>query len=117
MPPGSTGTAVTRTATSAAPPSSRSPTRPTATTPTASSTSPGSRADEQPSPDLDALTPGPVGGGWLEHVPDDDPADTTGVQPVATCELGAPVDQYLDDLFPDGQYVGELFDGLAEAKQ
>ena len=72
-------------------------------------------ADEKPHPDLDALTPGPVGTGWLEPVPDDDPADNTGVQPVATCELGAPVEQYLDDLFPPEQYVGELFDGHAGA--
>ena len=59
--------------------------------------------------------PGPAGTGRLEPVPDDDPADTTGVQPVATCELGAPVDQYLDDLFPSGG--GELFDKHAEANQ
>lgn len=74
-------------------------------------------ADDKPHPDLGALTPGPVGTGWLAPLPDDDPADTTGVQPVATCELGAPVDQYLDDLFPDGQYVSELFDGHAGAQQ
>ena len=43
------------------------------------------RADRTaPAPDLDALTPGPVGTGWLEHLPDDDPADITGVQPHAT---------------------------------
>ena len=70
-------------------------------------------ADGNPGPDLAALTPSPVGGGWLAPLPDDDPADTTGVQPVAICELGAPVDQYLADLFPSGG--GELFDKHAEA--
>lgn len=63
-------------------------------------------ADEKPRPDLDALTPGPVGTGWLEALPDDDPPDITGVQPAATRYLG----------MPSGQYVDELFDKHAEAR-
>ena len=64
-------------------------------------------ADEKPGPDLDALTPGPVGTGWLEHLPDDDPADITGIQPADVMYLGK----------PSGEYVNELFSKHAEAQQ
>jgi hypothetical protein len=56
-------------------------------------------ADQKPHPDLDALTPGPVGTGWLVALPDDEPADVTGVQPASTCYLGMPSEQYVDELF------------------
>ena len=68
---------------------------------------PAAHAGGQPAPDLDALTPGPGGTGWLEPLPDDDPADITGVQPPSTRYLGKPI----------GQYVDELFDKHAEAQQ
>ena len=64
-------------------------------------------ADEKPHPDLDALTPGPVGTGWLEPFPDDDPADITGIQPADVMYLGK----------PSGEYVDELFSKHAEAQQ
>ena len=54
---------------------------------------------ERRAPDLAALTRGPHGTGWLEPVPDDDPADVTGVQPVATSYLGMPTQDYLDQLY------------------
>jgi hypothetical protein len=63
--------------------------------------------DGKPFPDLGALTPGPVGTGWLEPLPDDPPADITGVQPHDVRYHG----------MPSGQYVDELFEKHAEAQQ
>jgi hypothetical protein len=67
----------------------------------------GRQHTARPGPDLDALTPGPGRTGWLEPLPDDDPADITGVQPPSTRYLGKEIGQYLD----------ELFDKHAEAQQ
>ena len=62
------------------------------------------KAHEQRAPDLAALTRGLGHTGWLEPLPeDDDPADTTGALPVATCYLGMPSEQYVDELF--GKYA------------
>jgi hypothetical protein len=55
--------------------------------------------DKKPRPDLDALTPGPAGTGWLEALPDDDPADLTWGTTGAARYLGMPSRQYVDELF------------------
>lgn len=58
------------------------------------------REDDEPGPDLDALErPSPVGTGWFPALPDDEPADITGVQPADVRYLGVSSEEYVDELF------------------
>jgi hypothetical protein len=55
------------------------------------------------SPELAALTRTLSGTGWLAALPDDDPLETTGTQPVAVCELGMPTEAYIEELYAEAE--------------
>lgn len=71
---------------------------------------------ERRSPDLARLTRTLNGTGWLPAVPDDEPSEITGVQPVAVCELGQTTEAYIDELFARYEAGDEGRKALAAAE-